>query len=194
MSPFDVFGGVLVSVWGGIAAALVLYVVWVFNRLVQGRNACVNARASIDVNLTRRHQLIPNLVSTVSGYTDHERTTLEAVTRARSTAIAELGGSGSPLAEAQIDAQLARLAANVEAYPDLKADALFINLMRNLTEAEEQISASRRAFNGQVMRQNNLVQQFPTLLVAKLFGFVTIESYSADAAAHEAARIRFDAP
>lgn len=190
MSSLDVFGGVL----GTVTAALVLYIIWVFNRLVQGRNACVNARASIDVNLTRRHQLIPNLVSSVSGYTDHERATLEAVTRARSAGIAALGGSSSPLVEAQIDAQLGRLIANVEAYPDLKADALFINLMRNLTEAEEQISASRRAFNGQVMRQNNLVQQFPTLLVANLFGFVTINSYSADAAAHEAARVRFDPP
>ncbi len=172
----------LMALWA-IPAAAIGYIIWTFNRLVGGRNACVNARASIDVNLTRRHQLIPNLVETVRGYTQHEQSALEAITQARAQAVATLGSDNSARAEAQVAGGLAHLIARVEAYPDLKADEIFINLMKNLTEAEEQISASRRAFNGQVMLQNNLVQQFPSLLVAGLFGFTRIESYQATSSA-----------
>ena len=182
--------GFVLALLGG---TLLVYVIYVFNRLVTGRNACVNARASIDVNLTRRHQLIPNLVTTVRGYMAHERTTLEAVTRARSAAMAQIGTPDSPAAEAAFEGHLTQLIARMEDYPELKADELCTNLMKNLTEAEEQISASRRAFNGQVMAQNNLVQQFPTLLVANLFGFTTIDSFRSDTAAQVAPAVRLDA-
>lgn len=157
------------------------YFIYTFNRLVARRNACTNARASIDVNLTRRHELIPNLVSAVRGYAAHEQQTLQAVIEARQHAIEHLGGSGSAVAEQQVHRTLAELTLRAEDYPDLKADALFRQLMRNLTEAEEQISASRRAFNGQVLRLNNMVQQFPTLIVANLMGFQTLTPYSAAA-------------
>jgi len=162
------------------------YFIATFNRLIARRNACTNARSSIDVNLTRRHELIPNLVECVRGYTAHEQQTLQDVTRARENAMAQLGAPGSASAEQQVEKSLARLVMRAEDYPDLKADSLFSQLMRNLTEAEEQISASRRAFNGQVMRLNNVVEQFPTSIVANMTGFHTLDSYSAAAAAQTA--------
>ena len=158
------------------------YFILVFNRLIVRRNECANARSSIDVNLTRRHDLIPNLVKAIRGYTEHERQTLEDVTEARRRAVEQLGAEGSATAERQVDDSLATIIAVAENYPELKADSLFRQLMRNLTEAEEQISASRRAFNGQVLRLNNLVQQFPTLIVANMMGFRTLVPYSAAAA------------
>lgn len=168
------------------------YFIVIFNRLIARRNACSNARSSIDVNLTRRHELIPNLVEAVRGYAAHERTTLQEVTSARQAAIAQLGESGSAGAELKLGQSLAQLALRVEEYPDLKADTIFSQLMRNLTEAEEQISASRRAFNGQVLRLNNLVQQFPTLLVANVMGFETLMPFSAAAAAHAPPAVALD--
>jgi LemA protein len=158
---------------------VIAYFIKTFNRLIVRRNACKNARASIDVNLTRRHDLIPKLVDAVRGYIVHERTTLQEVIEARQIAIGQLGAASSAAAEQQVEQSLARLVLRAEDYPELKAEALFGQLMRNLTEAEEQISASRRAFNGQVLRMNNLVEQFPTLIVASILGFRTLASYSA---------------
>ena len=170
--------GLIVLFW--LPAILVIaYFVVTFNRLIVRRNACTNARAGIDVNLTRRHDLIPKLVDAVRGYIEHERETLQAVVEARQAAIGQLGAAGSAVAEQQVEQSLARLVMRAEDYPELKAEALFGNLMRNLTEAEEQISASRRAFNGQVLRMNNLVQRFPSLVVAAVLGFRTLEPYSA---------------
>ena len=169
-----------------VALMLAGYILVTFNRLVALRNACANARAGIDVNLKRRHQLIPNLVAAVQGYLNHERDTMVAVTESRSRAVAELGTASSAAAEDSLAGCIAQLAVRVEAYPDLKADAAFKNLMKNLTEAEEQISASRRAFNAQVMRLNNLVQQFPSLLVAQLTGFGTQLPYASSNAAQVA--------
>jgi len=162
------------------------YGIYTFNRLVSHRNACVNARASIDVTLTRRHELIPNLVATVRGYAAHEQQTLREVTIARQNAMSQLGAGGSAIAEQQLERSIVRLALRIEDYPDLQADTLFSQLMRNLTEAEEQISAARRAFNGRVLRLNNLVQQFPTLVVAKLTGFHVLAPFAAAAAAQAA--------
>lgn len=170
--------GLIVLFW--LPAILVIaYFIVTFNRLIVRRNACSNARASIDVNLTRRHDLIPQLVDAVRGYISHERATLDAVVEARRAAIGQLGAAGSAAAEQEVAQSLLRLVLRVEDYPELKAEALFGNLMRNLTEAEEQISASRRAFNGQVLRMNNLVQRFPSLIVAAVSGFRTLEPYSA---------------
>ena len=171
--------GVLIALLWLPLILVITYFIVTFNRLIVRRNACTNARASIDVNLTRRHDLIPNLVAAVRGYVAHERTTLEAVVDARQDAIGQLGATGSAAAEQQVEQSLAQLVLRVEDYPELKADGLFSQLMRNLTEAEEQISASRRAFNGQVLRMNNLVQRFPSLIVAAVLGFHTLEPYSA---------------
>ena len=183
--------GLLLLVWSPLLLAVAYFIV-TFNRLIARRNACSNARSGIDVNLTRRHELIPNLVEAVRGYAAHERATLQEVTSARQTAMAQLGANGSAAAELKVGQSLAHLALRAEEYPDLKADAVFNQLMRNLTEAEEQISAARRAFNGQVLRLNNLVQQFPTLLVASSMGFKTLAPFSAAAEAKALPAVSLD--
>lgn len=161
-------------------ALLLGYTIVVFNRLVRARNACANAKSAVDVALTRRHELIPNLVKAVQGYMDHERETLVAVTEARNVAAAAVGTANSAMAEAGLDVELTRLFALAEDYPQLEADRIFIKLMKNLTEAEEQIAASRRAFNAHVMAMNNLVQEFPSSIVASMMGFVALASYRAN--------------
>lgn len=201
ISPFEsrtaarIIGmSIVLSVLILVAALSVGYALVTFNRLVALRNACANARAGIDVNLKRRHQLIPNLVSTVQGYMAHERETLTAVTASRQAAIASLGAAGSAAAEQALEHSVAALTARAEAYPGLKADGIFLNLMKNLTEAEEQISASRRAFNAQVMRMNNLVQQFPSMLVAGLTGFGVLRPFSAESAAQANPNVQLQGP
>lgn len=158
--------------WPVVTSVVVLVAsIVVFNRLIAARNACANARGSIDVNLKKRHDLVPNLVKVVSGYAAHEQETLTRVAQARTRAMQAVGGASSPESESELTDALANLEIRVEAYPELKASEEFARLARTLTELEEQISAARRAFNAHVMIYNNLVQQFPTLLVARLTGF-----------------------
>ena len=176
----------------GLIGALLVYALAVFNRLVAARNACRHARAGIDVYLTRRHDLIPNLVRSVRAYSEHERTALEAVTQARTQAIKTLGTVRSARAEASLGLALDQLVARVEAYPQLRAEGPYLQLMKNLTEAEEQLSAARRAFNAQVMAMNNLVQQFPTLIVARLCGFKSLQSYQAVESARRAPAVNLN--
>jgi LemA protein len=165
-----------------LAAAMAIAVVAVvrtFNRLIAARNACRNARASIDAQLTRRHDLVPPLVEVVAGYAAHERDVMRAVAEARSAAIEQLGAASSARAEGRLDEALGRLQLRIEAYPELKASQNFLHLQRTLTEIEEQISAARRAFNAHVAAFNNLVEQFPTLVVARIARFTVAKFYEA---------------
>jgi LemA protein len=173
-----------------LALALVGAFVRIFNRLVAARNACGNARGSIDANLKKRHDLIPNLVRVVRAYAAHERDTLERVSLARTRAAAELGSVSSPAREGELSRALLTLDARLEAYPELKASEEFARLSRVMTEIEEQISASRRAFNAHVMILNNLVQQFPTLIVARLAGLSAMDFFEAGGAARMAPDLR----
>jgi LemA protein len=161
-----------------VSVAALFAIAMVFNRLVSARNACANARGSIDSNLKKRHDLIPNLVKLVRAYAAHERETLQSVTEARTTAIRELGSTASAVVEEKLTEALVVLEARVQTYPELKASGEFSRLARTLTELEEQMSAARRAFNAHVMIYNNLVQQFPTLLVARLTGFSNKDYFS----------------
>jgi LemA protein len=165
----------------GAAAVVCAAFVRTFNRFVAARNACRNARSGIDVQLTKRHDLVPNLTSAVAGYAAHERTALEALTRARSDAVAALGSAASPPAEVRLDHAIVSLQLRVEQYPQLQASANFLHLQKTLAEIEEQISAARRAFNAHVMALNNLAEQFPTLIVARLMGFSPMEHFAAPA-------------
>ena len=164
-----------------VAAVAVLVIAFVstFNRFVAARNACRNARSGIDLQLRKRHELIPNLVRAVTGYANHERIVLELVARTRSVAVGALGKAASPAAEIELDRALAAFAARVEAYPRLRASDHFLHLQKTLTEIEEQISAARRAFNAHALGLNNLAEQFPTLVVARLTGFRTLEYFAA---------------
>jgi LemA protein len=165
-----------------IVIALVVYVVSVYNRLVAGRNTFRNAFAQIDVQLTRRYELIPNLVEVAKGYLKHERETLESVIRARNTALTDLRaaaadpGSGAALrqlagAEAELGGALGRLLAIAEAYPDLKANQTMMQLSEELTSTENKVAFARQAFNDAVLSYNNLREQFPGNLVAGMFAF-----------------------
>ena len=157
----------------GVVVVLLLLFVWVYNGLVGARNQTKNAWAQIDVQLKRRHDLIPNLVETVKGYKNFERETLEAVTNARNLAQKAVGtGVGAQAkAEGELSGALSRLLAVVENYPDLKANKNFLALQEELTSTENKISFSRQFYNDSVLGYNNKIQMFPSNVVAGMTGF-----------------------
>jgi LemA protein len=165
-----------------IVLLLVFWGVAVYNRLVAARNGFGNAFAQIDVQLTRRYDLIPNLVETAKTYLKHERETLEAVISARNSAVAGLKaaaadpGSAAAVAqlsgaEAGLSGALGRLFAVAEAYPDLKANTTMMQLSEELTSTENRVAFARQAFNDAVMGYNNAREMFPGSLIAGTFGF-----------------------
>ncbi|MFN8902530.1 MAG: LemA family protein [Lysobacteraceae bacterium] len=171
----------LLIVFGGVAA-VVFWAIAAYNGLVAARNAFRNAFAQIDVQLTRRYDLIPNLVDTAKAYLTHERDTLEAVIRARGAAVAGLGaakaapGDAAAMAqlagaEGQLAGALSRLMVTVEAYPELKASANMQQLSEELTSTENRIAFARQAYNDAVMAYNNRREMFPGSLVAAQGGF-----------------------
>lgn len=164
-----------------ILAALVFFAITIYNRLVAGRNRFKNAFAQIDVQLTRRHDLIPNLVETAKGYMSHERETLEAVVNARNTAVAGLKDAAKDpsdpdamkklaAAEQGLSGALGRLFALSEAYPDLKANENMMQLSEELTTTENKVAFARQSFNDQVMSYNTYRQSFPPIFFANTFG------------------------
>lgn len=166
----------------GVGIALVLWAVGIYNGLITRRNAYRNAFAQIDVQLTRRHDLIPNLVETVKAYMQHERDTLEAVIRARNSAIGGLnaakGNPGDPAAmqqlaqaEGALGGALGRLFALSEAYPELKSSANMAQLTEELASTENRVAFARQAFNDSVMAYNNQREVFPASLLAGTFNF-----------------------
>jgi LemA protein len=178
----------------GIAVVLVIVLILTYNSLVRLRNQVKNAWAQIDVQLKRRHDLIPNLVETVRGYMKHERETLEAVTQARNLAQAAVGkGVGNQSkAEGELSGALARLLAVAENYPDLKANQNFLALQEELTSTENKISFSRQFYNDSVLNYNNKTQMFPSNIVAGMTGFKEGEFFEVEAAAErEAPRVSF---
>ena len=165
----------------GLVIVVALGVVISYNRFVRQRNLVEESWKQIDVELNRRHDLVPNLVETVKGYAAHERQTLEAVTAARVTAAAP--GAG-PAAQAQqenaLSGALRQLFAVAESYPDLKASTNVLDLQRQLAETEDRIAAGRRFYNGNVRALNTRVEAFPSSVVAGTFGFKKAEYFAAD--------------
>ena len=157
----------------GIIVVLLLVFAGTYNGLVGARNQVKNAWAQIDVQLKRRHDLIPNLTETVKGYMKHERETLEAVTNARSLAIKAVDGgvAAQSKAEGELSQALSRLMAVVESYPDLKANQNFLALQEELTSTENKIGFSRQFYNDSVLKYNNQTQMFPSNIVASMAGF-----------------------
>ena len=155
----------------GVAAVLVLWFVSVYNGLVRLRNQVDNAWAQIDVQLKRRHDLIPNLINTVKGYMSHERDTLEAIVKARTAAMAATGPAEAGPAEAQLTGALRGLMVNVERYPDLKASANFLALQEELASTENKISFARQAYNDSVTLYNTRIQTIPANIIAGPAGF-----------------------
>ena len=178
----------------GIAAIILIMMVSTYNSLVRLRNRVKNAWAQIDVQLKRRHDLIPNLVETAKGYMTHERGTFETVTKARNLAQQAVGtGVGAQSkAEGALSGALARLLVVVENYPDLKANQNFLALQEELTSTENKISFSRQYYNDSVLRYNNKTQMFPSNLMAGMMGFKTSEFFEIKATEErEAPKVSF---
>ena len=154
-----------------IAAVVAVAAIVIYNGLVTAKVRVEEAWSDITVQLKRRYDLIPNLVSTVKGYATHEKDTLENITKARSEAMNAQGVAATAAAENQIQAALKSLFAVAENYPDLKANQNFLDLQAQLVDTEDKIQASRRFYNGSVRDLNTKIQVFPTNIFAKLFGF-----------------------
>ncbi|MFN9806622.1 MAG: LemA family protein [Betaproteobacteria bacterium] len=185
----------------GLIAVVVFWAIGAYNRLVELRNRFKNAFAQIDVQLKRRYDLIPNLVETAKAYMKHERETLEAVILARNSAVtanqAAAANPGSPSAmqglmsaEGALTGALSKLFALSEAYPDLKANQNMMQLTEELTGTENKISFARQAFNDSVMTYNTATQQFPSNVLAGMFGFTAAELLQATESADERKPVR----
>ncbi len=168
---------------GGVLLVLVLVVIVSYNRFVSQRNLIQNSWSNVETELTRRYDLIPNLVETVKGYAAHEQAVLEEVTRARASAQAE---HGSPEQQARAEgpfiSALRHLVAVVENYPELKASSHFLKLQEELANTEDRIQAARRFFNANVRDYNTRVQSFPSNVIAGAFHFELAEYFQIEPA------------
>ena len=187
----------MTAVW--IALGVIVLVTLIFilirNSIIGSRNRVDEAWSGIDVQLKRRHDLVPNLVETVKGYAQHERETFQKVTDARADAMRASGPRESGRAEGVLTAALGDLRAIAENYPDLRATENFQQLSRNLSELEDEIQASRRIYNSNVQSYNTKIQIFPNSIVAGAGGFTSREFFEiADAAEREPARVSFSQP
>lgn len=175
-----------------IVALVVLYGIISYNGLIRGRNQVENSWSQIDVQLKRRIDLIPNLVETVKGYAAHEKETLDAVIRARNAAIA---APGTPHDQANADnvltGALRQVFALSEAYPDLKANQNFLALQEELTATEGRVAYARQFYNDSVLNYNNKLQQFPTVIFARMLKFDRREYFETDEASREVPKVQF---
>ena len=174
-----------------VLAAVVLYVVVVYNGLVRLRNRIENAWSQIDVQLQRRYDLIPNLVETVKGYATHEREVFERVTQARNQAIGAQGVASQAQAENAITGALKSLFAVAEAYPELRANQNFLSLQEELSATEGRIAYARQFYNDAVQSYNTKIQQFPSNLIAGPFGFKEREYFEADDTSRGPVQVQF---
>jgi LemA protein len=175
-----------------LALAFAAFVIWAYNGLVKLRVMTDAAWADIDVQLKRRHDMIPNLVETVKGYAAHERGTFERVTEARTRAVSASGPAARALAEGMLTQALHSLFAVAENYPQLRAVENFIQLQTQISEVEDHIQLARRFYNAVVRDLNTRIAQFPTNLVAGLFNFGRREFFEAEFGERESPRVRFE--
>ena len=176
---------------GVAAAALLAWLIVTYNRLVGMRNRVREAWSGIDVQLSRRAELVPNLVETVKAYKVHERDTLEAVTQARTRIVEAPGPAEAGRADDALEGALQRLFAVAEAYPDLKASNNFLALQEELSTLEEDISFARRYYNAVVEKLNTAIQRIPAVFVAGPMGFEAAEYFKAEGAARVAPSAEF---
>jgi LemA protein len=175
-----------------VIVVVVLAFFWFgYNSLVRNRNRVDNAWSQIDVQLKRRHDLIPNLVETVKGYAAHERGTFESVTNARANAINAQGPQQTAQAENMLTGALKSLFAVAEAYPDLKANQNFLQLQEELTATEDKVAYARQFYNDSVLTYNTRIQQFPTVLLAGMFHFEKRDFFDAEPGDTEPVQVQF---
>jgi LemA protein len=166
-----------------IVVLLIIFVIGVYNALIRLRNQVDNSWSQIDVQLKRRHDLIPNLVETAKGYMKHERETFEAITKARSQAMGAKTVSEASKAEGTLGEALSKFMLVVENYPDLKANQNFLAVQEELTSTENKISFARQSYNDQVLFFNNKIQMFPSNIVANMFNFGKRDFFELESAA-----------
>jgi len=176
----------------GVLAILILWVVFAYNRLITLRNRSKEAWSDIDVQLKRRHDLIPNLVESVKGYASHERELFEKVTEARSRAMGAQGVQEKAQAENALSATLKTLFAVSENYPQLRAAENFLELQRELTDTEDKIQAARRFYNGNARDMSIKLESFPSSIVGKIGNFKPFELFELEEpAAKEPPKVQF---
>jgi LemA protein len=174
-----------------IAAAIVLWLIFVFNSLIQLKNRVSEAFSDIDVQLKRRHDLIPNLVEAVKGYATHEKELLERVTQARTAAINAQGAEQKAKAENMLSETLKSIFAVAENYPDLKASQNFLQLQDELSDTENKIQAARRFYNSNVRDFNTKMQVFPNNMIAGILKFKEFTFFEAEAGERENVKVAF---
>jgi len=166
-----------------VFALLIIFIIGVYNALIRLRNQVGNAWSQIDVQLKRRHDLIPNLVETAKGYMKHERGTFEEITKARSQAMGAKTVAEASKAEGALGEALSKFMLVVENYPDLKANQNFLSLQEELSSTENRIAFARQSYNDQVLFFNNKIQMFPSNVVANTFNFSKRDFFELEAAA-----------
>ncbi len=160
-----------------VVAVVVMFFISNYNSLVRLRNQVKNAWSQIDVQLKRRHNLIPNLIETVKGYMTHENETLENITKARAGAVEASSMKDKMAAESELGGALGKFNLVVENYPDLKANENFLALQEELTSTENKISFARQSYNDQVLFFNNKIEMFPSSIIAGMFNFIKAEFF-----------------
>lgn len=182
---------ITIIVIGAVILLLVFYAISVYNKLVHGRNKVDNQWSQIDIELKRRADLIPNLVETVKGYAKHEEGTLKAVIEARNKAINAGTVNEKVVANNELTGALNKLFALSEAYPELKANENFLSLQDDLKDTEDKITYARQFYNDAAMSFNNLIQMFPSNIIASMFGFKTYEFFKIDEKEKEVPKVKF---
>lgn len=175
----------------GVIAVVAIWLVGVFNSLIRLKIRTQEAFSDIDVQLKRRHDLIPNLIETVKGYAQHEKSLFEKVTQARAAAINAKGAAEKGQAENMLTDALKSVFAVAENYPDLKASQNFLQLQDELSDTENKIQAARRFYNGNARDFNIKVEVFPNNLVAGMLGFTKFEFFQADEAERQNVEVKF---
>jgi LemA protein len=170
--------GLMITI--GIIVLLAFWLASMYNSLVRLRNQVKNSWSQIEVQLKRRHDLIPNLVETAKGYIKHERETLEAITNARSKAVEASGVAEQGKAESQLSEALSRFLLIVENYPDLKASHNFLALQEELTSTENKVGFARQFYNDQVMKYNTKIESVPANIIANMFNFEKSEFFEVE--------------
>lgn len=176
----------------GLIAVFAFWVALTYNRFIRGRNLVKEGWSGIDVQLRRRYDLIPNLVNSVKGYMEHERSLLERITELRSRAMSATSVKEKGEAETALARSLRSLFAVAEGYPDLKANQNFLELQKALAEIEDQVQLARRYYNGTARDYNILCESFPNNIAASFFGFKSVDFFDVgDEAARQAPEVRF---
>jgi len=182
---------VVIIVIVGILVVLLFYVIGVYNKLVNARNKVENQFSQIDIQLKRRTDLIPNLVETVKGYAKHEEGTLTAVIEARNKAVNAGTVNEKVEANNELSGAISRLFALSESYPELKANENFMSLQNDLKDTEDKITYARQFYNDSAMNFNNLVEMFPSNIVANMFKFKKFEFFKIDEKEKDVPKVKF---